>query len=303
MVIGEYPGVSVVIPTVGRSELARAVASVRQQDYPGPIELIIVGDLPEGTLERAAVQEAAVTLYTGGAKRGGAARNLGVEAASQPFVAFLDDDDEWHPGKLSTQMRAFDQLGADVVGTRSVYRNSKTGTTSSPAPTRVLSNDQTIAEYLFRRRSPSAGRPVLYTSTLAARSELAKRVPWDPALERHQDWDWIDRLQRAGAKIVQIPDATAVIWTGSEGSISSRADWRSSLEWAETRRGVWTAGVLSDFFAGQTLRYAIQARSFVGTARVLRAITRTGRFPSAQTVLLGLGGLVPRTLINRLLSK
>jgi glycosyltransferase involved in cell wall biosynthesis len=95
------PGVTVVIPTTGRPELTRAIASVRTQDYRGSIEIIVVGDLPDGSLPHELTLGATSVIYTGGNRRGGAARNLGVKSAALEYIAFLDDDDEWEPGKLS----------------------------------------------------------------------------------------------------------------------------------------------------------------------------------------------------------
>ncbi len=299
----EHPGVTVVIPTTGRPELSRAIASVRRQDYAGSIELIVIGDLPERALDDRLAGDVDVTLYTGGGRRGGAARNLGIDAATHPYVALVDDDDEWHPQKLTVQMTALAEHEADVVGTQVVYRNAETGTTSRPVPSTVKPSEQGVADYLFRRRSPKVGRPVICTSTLVARTSLAQQIRWDESLSRHQDWDWLDRLERGGARIVQIADPTTVVWTGSAGSISSSADWESSLRWATTRAGVWAPEVLADFLAGQTLRYAIQAHSPRGISRTLRAIGRSRRFPSARTWALGLGGFVPRSLINQLMSR
>ncbi|QZY53058.1 glycosyltransferase family 2 protein [Leucobacter tenebrionis] len=299
----ESPGVSVVIPTVGRADLARAIASVRGQDYSGDIEILVIADLADGALDQGLAAGADAVLYTGGGRRAGAARNLGIQHASHPYVAFLDDDDEWSPRKLTVQMPVLVSGEADVVGSQAVYRNPGTHTTSPPIPTTVKREDQPFAEYLFRRRRASVGRPTIFSITLVARTELARRVPWDETLPRHQDWDWLDRLERAGASIMQIPEPLATVWTGSDGSISSSADWRSSLAWAQTRRGVWDPSVLSDFLAGQVLRYAFQSRSPAGVARTARAIAATRRLPAASTLILGLGGLVPRPLINRLMSR
>ncbi len=297
------PGVSVVIPTVGRPELARAIDSVRRQDYDGPIELIVVGDLPPGSLAHELVERADVVLYTGGGRRGGAARNIGIAAASQPFIALLDDDDEWKPWKLSVQIPVFDEKGADIVGTQAVYRNAATGTTSAPVPTVVKPDDQSFVEYVFRRRGTRVGRPVIFGITLVVRTDLARRVPWDESLKRHQDWDWVDRMERDGARIVQIADPSAVVWTGSDGSVTSSPDWESSLAWAATLQGRWKPEILADFLAGQPLRYAIQARSIKGVYRTARAIGRTRRVPSLPTLLLGFGGLVPRSVINKLMTR
>ncbi len=115
------PAVTAVVPTHRRPELMReAVQSIIDQDYPGLIEIIVVFDacaaeLPDvqtGPLRtlRAVVNERVRGLA--------GARNAGILAATYGFVAFLDDDDTWLPGKLSAQMPIFEEH-ADVrlVGT------------------------------------------------------------------------------------------------------------------------------------------------------------------------------------------
>lgn len=301
--LSDLPGVTVVIPTVGRPELKRAIDSVRGQDYLGEIEIIVVVDRPQGTVDQALLTDADVVLHTGGSKRASAARNMGIDHASHPYVALLDDDDEWRPWKLSAQMPVFAATGADIIGTQAVYRNSASGTTSSPVPSVVKREDQSYAEYLFRRRSAKVGRSVIFGITLVLPTVLARQVPWDESLSKHQDWDWVDRLEQQGAVILQLPDPSAVVWTGSDGSISSTPDWRASLTWAETRRSVWRPEVLSDFLAGQVLRYAFQARSARGLAQALRAIGRTRRVPSFPSMVLAFVGVVPRSLINRLMTR
>ncbi|WP_200115616.1 glycosyltransferase family 2 protein [Leucobacter chromiisoli] len=292
-----------VIPTVGRPELARALDSVRRQDYQGQIEVIVVADRPEGTVDEELLEGADVVLYTGGGKRAGAARNLGIAHSTHPYVALLDDDDEWLSWKLSAQMPEFAATGAEVIGTQAVYRNANTGTASPPVPTRVKQATQTYAEYLFRKRSATVGRPVIFGITLIVSTELARRVKWDETLSRHQDWDWVDRMERQGATVLQLPQASAIVWTGSEGSISSAPDWRASLAWAESRRGAWAPEVLVDFLAGQVLRYALQARSPSGVLRSLAAMARARRFPSIQCLTLGFVGIVPRAFINKRMTK
>lgn len=44
-------------------------------------------------------------MKTGGAKGGAYCRNLGLSHARNDIVAFLDDDDQWQPDKLYTQLQ------------------------------------------------------------------------------------------------------------------------------------------------------------------------------------------------------
>ncbi len=111
------PLVSTVIPTRNRAALLPgAVQSVLMQaDASGnPIaqEIIIADD--SSTDDTPAVAQVFVQEYpnivryfpvrTGSP---GGTRNIGADAATAPFLAFLDDDDEWLPGRLQKALGAF----------------------------------------------------------------------------------------------------------------------------------------------------------------------------------------------------
>jgi glycosyltransferase involved in cell wall biosynthesis len=101
------PLVSVVIPAfnAGRT-IDRALASVFAQDY-RPLEVIVVDDgSSDGTWTRVAnYGDDTVRSLRLEENRGvAAATNAGLAVARGEFVAFLDADDEWLPGKLRRQL-------------------------------------------------------------------------------------------------------------------------------------------------------------------------------------------------------
>jgi glycosyltransferase involved in cell wall biosynthesis len=101
------PLVSVLIPAfnAGRT-IDRALASVFAQDYQ-PIEIIVVDDgSTDDTAARvASYRHKRVCLVRLEQNRGeAAAMNEGLELTRGEFVAFLDADDEWLPGKLRVQV-------------------------------------------------------------------------------------------------------------------------------------------------------------------------------------------------------
>jgi len=101
--------VSVVVPCFRcASTIERALASIMRQTMK-PAEVILVDDASgDGTF---AVLHGLAQQHPGWIKvialdknlGAASARNAGWEAASQPYLAFLDADDAWHPEKIRIQ--------------------------------------------------------------------------------------------------------------------------------------------------------------------------------------------------------
>ena len=104
------PGVSVVIPTHNRRKtLTGAVESVRSQTF-RDWELLIVDDgSSDGTYRDWSESGDPRIRCLRTEHRGvSAARNLGIQQARFPWIAFLDSDDTWLPKKLETQLKALE---------------------------------------------------------------------------------------------------------------------------------------------------------------------------------------------------
>jgi glycosyltransferase involved in cell wall biosynthesis len=100
------PLVSVIIPVFnGERFLADALSSVQAQDYQ-PLEVLVVDDGStdaSATLAESFAGVRCLRLEHAGVSR---SRNLGVAASSSEWLAFLDADDIWLPGKISAQVAA-----------------------------------------------------------------------------------------------------------------------------------------------------------------------------------------------------
>ena len=99
--------VSVIIPTFNRAHLlSRCLDSVISQELK-PFEIIVVDDgSTDSTRDLVRRDYPGVTLIS--RENGGvsAARNTGIGAAGGDWLALLDSDDAWLPGKLGRQMQA-----------------------------------------------------------------------------------------------------------------------------------------------------------------------------------------------------
>jgi glycosyltransferase involved in cell wall biosynthesis len=88
----------------GEAFLRETLASALAQDY-RPIELLAVDqDSSDASLDLAARFDPLVRVLRQATGGPAAARNRGIREARGEFIAFLDQDDLWHPEKLSRQM-------------------------------------------------------------------------------------------------------------------------------------------------------------------------------------------------------
>ncbi len=111
--------VSVIIPTYNRAEyVTQAIDSVLAQTYTD-YEIIVVDDgSTDKTREVLEPYMDKITYIYQENIGVSVARNRGIKAAKGDWIAFLDSDDEWLPGKLAVQIRAVErhpQLVAHMI--------------------------------------------------------------------------------------------------------------------------------------------------------------------------------------------
>jgi len=127
------PLVSVVIPTFNRPALLqRAITSVLAQTW-SEFEIIVVDDASTEPIQQAlnSLPPVIISVHTHSQCRGAAAaRNTGIRASKGEFIAFLDDDDQWLPGKLEAQINKFKNVSAEtgLVYCGYVIISDRTGT-------------------------------------------------------------------------------------------------------------------------------------------------------------------------------
>ncbi len=227
------PLVSVIIPTRNRPELVcRAVRSALDQTYK-KLEVTVVIDGPDFATSRAlaSLNEPRLRVVSLHENVGGSAtRNIGAREANGQWIALLDDDDEWLPLKIETQLvLCRNSLHAFPIVSSRVIARSPLSDYLWPQ----LEPFTPIADYLMQRKGLFQGDGLLQTSTLLIPSQLLQICPFTSGLRKHQDWDWLIRaLDIPGAGIEFSPDPL-VIWYIEENrnSISGENAWRFSLEW------------------------------------------------------------------------
>jgi glycosyltransferase involved in cell wall biosynthesis len=151
--------VSAVISTYQRpDECERAVRSALAQE-PAPLEVLVCDDgSADSTAERFSdFGDPRVRYIRVEPNRGtpAPARNAGVQAAQGDWIAFLDDDDEWLPGKLAAQLAHSGD--ADVIATNAITSGGDPYFPGAPE------------EHRPSRREILAANPVIQSSVMVRR--------------------------------------------------------------------------------------------------------------------------------------
>jgi GT2 family glycosyltransferase len=271
------PDVSVVIPTRSRPALVTRAARSALAQTVRDIEVIVVVDGPDDqtTGALAALTDPRLRVVEL-AEQGGApnARNAGVRAASSPWTAFLDDDDEWLPTKLAVQLdlakRA--EVPMPVVATRLVNRTPRA---EYVIPRRLPGPGEPLSEYLTVRHGLFHGDGFIQTSTIMAPTELLRRVPFTVGLRRLQELDWTIRaLDHDGVDLVYAAEPL-VVWHQDEDRprLSLASPWQESLEWLRRSRPLLTPRA----YAAVTMSVISSMAATTRSPRVFRMLLREAR--------------------------
>lgn len=294
--------VSVVIPTICRTSLRKAVESALQQTAP-PLEVIVVvdsagePDLPESAAVR--------VVRTSGGVGPSLAKHVGIEASRGNIIALLDDDDVWRRDKLEVQLGAAPPGNEWIMSSRfSVHAD---GRPPVVGPRNVISSQEPVAPYLFEFRVQRAFNMV-QTSTLVFPRALAQTVPMSVAAGSiHDDPKWLMEVRRVfpHLPIIQVTEPLVdIIWTAASLSRSGVDRSNELISWGVTELAGESKRVRGDYLLTSPVGSALGAGSLRGVAASIAAGVRYGRpgrlaWASAAKSILRLGWGRLRTPLTR----
>jgi glycosyltransferase involved in cell wall biosynthesis len=221
--ISGFPTISVIIPAYNcASTIFKAVGSVLDQTYAGPLEVIVVNDGSPDTkeLESALVPFNDRLRYIKQQNRGvSLARNAGILAATGDWLAFLDGDDSWYPNALETLFGvAGDQWdmvygNGDIVGAGCAPGEKYTDWSPS--------SGEVTPESLI-----SGKCCVLTSSVLVKRRTVIEAGMFDPSLHHSEDFELWMRIALNGGRITFTTESLMrrVAHTGSQSADRSKME-------------------------------------------------------------------------------
>ena len=185
------PLVSIVMPAYNAARfIAEAIESVFDQTHTN-WELIVVDDgSTDGTTNAAQPYLKKIRYVRQDNAGSGAARNHGVSLGAGEYLAFLDADDRFRPGKVQTQLSALiAEPELDLTfGRVTEFVASDGAPTTGP-----------------QLRRPAVDREARLPGTMLVRSAAFYRVgPWSEDT-RVEALDWFARADDAGLRATTIP--------------------------------------------------------------------------------------------------
>ena len=239
--ISEAAPVSVVIPCYRCAHtIGDAVASVAAQAA-RPAEVLLIDDgSGDDTLQR--LQEIAQSHPPGWIKvialprnaGPAAARNAGWSRATQPWIAFLDADDTWHPQKLKLQMEA---LANDPSIALIAHPMNMQPRWAEPPPLNYPAVVQAVPRHLLMLRN------AFQTPSIVLRRDLPFR--FDETRKRAEDFMLWAQILLSGYRCARINQVLASLHKPPFGASGLSADLKAMYTAAiDVRRSLHRAGLL-----------------------------------------------------------
>lgn len=261
MVTRSATGATVLIRTMGRPSLAKAIRSVlAQEGAQGPLAvkvLVVVAGGPPlrrgDPLRPEPWDDPRVEVIDEGRPlRRAAAANRALQACGSELALFLDDDDWLLPPHLAGLLAALD-ADADAVAAHGGVECVRVAPTGLQ-PVHVYDNDITPAAMQLMNRLPIHST-LFRLSALRVEPELR----FDETLDCFEDWDFWLRLMRRG-RFVRVPGVTAVYRLDDDagsGHADQQGGQRATMlgRFAQVQLQRWTADdvvAMIDHEAGQS---------------------------------------------------
>ncbi|MFB9312601.1 glycosyltransferase family 2 protein [Nocardioides plantarum] len=281
--------VSLVMPVLDEElHLEQAVRRVLDQDYDGPIELVLAvapsSDRTAEIAERLAAADPRVRVVANPARRTPNALNLAIAAASHDYVVRVDAHGFIPPHYLRTVVGLLQETGAANVGG---LMHAEGDTDFGRAVARAMTSPLGIGSASFHVGGQAGPAQTVYLGAFR-RDALEAVGGFDEHFWRAQDWELNYRLRAAGETIWFTPDL-AVSYAPRRSPRALARQFHGS--------GRWRREMVRLHPDTASLRYLappiVTAAVALGTALGIAGLVALPVAPTPVAVVLLLGWLAP----------
>lgn len=185
-----YPKVSIIIPTKNEEKnIVRCLKSIKKQNYPGKIEIIVVDNYSEDNTVKLA-RTCTGKVLTHGFERS-AQRNFGAKKAYGGYLLFIDADMELKQGAISKCV--------SLMLDKSLITNNKS---------RIITLKERSRGSSFWGKALALEKNCYQDETILAGARFFKKSDflalggYDESLIAAEDWDLTERAKKIGLSIL-----------------------------------------------------------------------------------------------------
>src|SRR3954447_4822822 len=242
-----WPPVSVVVPVLNEERhLEAAVTKVLEQDYPGPLEVVLaIGPSRDRTAQvaaRPAAHDTRVHVVDNPTGRTPAGLNAAIKGSTGDVVVRVDAHSELSPGYIAKAVELLERTDADNVGGVMLAQGR---TPFEKAVARAMRSRLGIGGARFHVSGVEGEAETVYLGVFR-RATLERLGGFDEHFHRAQDWELNHRIRLNGGRIWFSPE----LWV----TYRPRSSWKA-LALQFFRTGRWRRQVTRQYPETASMRY------------------------------------------------
>ena len=260
------PTVSVIMPVLDEERhLSAAVRQVLDQDWPGPLEVVLaLGPSHDGTdavADALAASDPRVVLVPNPTGRTPDALNAAIARSTGEVVVRVDGHAEIPVDYVSRAVAELEATGADNVGGT---MHAEGITTFERAVARAMRSPLGVGSSRFHTGGDAGEVDTVYLGAFR-RSALQRVGGYDPRFTRAQDWELNHRIRATGGTVWFTPELRVTYRPRATVAALARQYYQYG-QWRRVVAGTHSGTISARYLAAPTMVLGTTGATLVGLA-------------------------------------